>query len=142
MEVTYKKALYNIGYYALSAIIILLSIAFMVAMRLTGVAMYQQVVYFIWSILLILTVILDIVATNNSAMKFISGLIFYGLVFLCIVMGIIVYALMCVNGLIPLANSVLFSIVIGFSVALSIASIILFWQGERLIELKQQRKTR
>ena len=142
MEVTYKKALYNIGYYALCSIVILLSVAFMVAMSLTKVPMYQQVVYYIWSFLLILTVVLDIVATNNSAMKFISGLIFYSLAFLSIVMGIIVYALFSVNGLIPAANSVLFAIVIGFSVALSILAIILFWQGERLIELKQERKVK
>jgi len=49
---------------------------------------------------------------------------------------------MSTNGLILIDNSTLFSIVIGFSVALSIASIILFWQGERLIEIKQERKTR
>ena len=142
MEISLKKALYNIGYYCLCAIIIAFSIMFMVAMTRTGVAMYQQIVYYIWAILLILNVIFDIIATNNSAMKFISGLIFYALVFLCIVMWIIVYAGMSTNGLILIDNSTLFSIVIGFSVALSIASIILFWQGERLIEIKQERKTR
>lgn len=142
MEHSLKKTLYNIGYYCLCAIVIAFSIMFMIAMTRTGVARYQQIVYYIWAVLLILNVLFDIFATMHPAFKFISGLIFYALVFLCIVMGIIVYAGMSTNGLILIDNSTLFSIVIGFSVALSIASVILYWQGEHLIEIKQERKTR
>lgn len=142
MDNSLKRTLYNIGYYCLCALVIAFSILFMVAMTRTGVAMYQQIVYYIWAILLILNVLFDIMATMHPALKFISGLIFYSLVFLMIVMGIIVYAGMSTNGLILIDNANLFGIVIGFSLALSIASVILFWQGERLIQSKQERKTR
>lgn len=141
MENSLKRTIYNIGYYCLCALIIAFSILFMVAMTRTRVAVYQQVVYYIWSILLILNVAFDIIANFNPALKFISGLTFYSLTFLCLVMGVIVYAAASTNGIILFDNSTLFSIVIGFSVTLSVASIILFWQGERIVESKQ-RKTR
>lgn len=141
MEVSLKKSMYNIGYYTLASIIILLSVGFMVAISLVGAPLYQQIVYYIWSILLICAVIFDVIATNCSSMKFITGLIIYSIVLLSIVMGIIVYAEMSVNGLIP-AGSDIFAIAIGFSMALSVLSVIFYWQGEKLVELKQERKTR
>lgn len=140
MEVGYKKALLNIAYYSMITLAIAFSILFMIAMPLRGVAMYQQIVYYIWAILLIATLVLDIVASSINNLKFIVGLIIAGLVFLCLVMGIIVYAGMSVNGVIPYFAGERFALVIAFSVALSILSIVIFCVGQRLIDLKVERR--
>lgn len=136
MDVSLKKGLYYIGYYALAIIVVLVSVAFMVAMTLNSVPIYQQVVYYVWSIILIFTVMFDVYATKIGNLKYISGLAFYGLTFLCIAMGIIVYAANSFNGVAMLINSPLFSIAIGFSACLSVLSIIMFWQGQNIVELK------
>lgn len=142
METSEKKTLLNVAYYAGATLVIVFSILFMITMRLRNVAMYQQVVYYIWACVLILTICFDIVATNTNQMKFIVGLIVAGLTFLCLVMGVIVYAGMSVDGLIPFFAGERFAIVIAFSVLLSILSIVVFCVGEKLIQLRVERKTK
>ncbi len=142
MEADNKKALLNIAYYGTIVITIALAIIFMISMSERDVAMYQQVVYYIWAILLILTIIFDIVASKKHNFKFLIGLIVVGLTFLCIVTGIIVYASMSVDWLVPYFAMGRFAIVIGFSVVLTIMLIVIYSVGEKIIELDVARKNR
>ena len=136
-----KKTLLYVAYYASVTLTIAFSVLFMVAMSLSNVAIYQQVVYYVWAIVLILTICFDIFATNINQLKFISGLIVAGLNFLCLVMGIIVYGGMSIDGMIPYYAGQRFAIVILFSTILSIMSIVVFCVGERLAEERIEKKT-
>lgn len=142
METDNKKALLNIAYYGTIVITIALAIVFMISMTMRDVALYQQIVYYIWSIILILTIIFDIFAVTKNDFKFLIGLIIVGLAFLCLVMGIIVYASMSVDWLIPYFAMGRFAIVIGFSVILTILAIVIFCTGEHLIQLNVSHRNR
>lgn len=140
MDASNKKMLINIAYVGTVLLTIAFSVLFMVAMTLKGVATYQQVIYYIWTILLILTMVLDVMANKSGNLKYIVGLIISGLAFLCLVVGIIVFAGMSVNGSIPYFAGEKFAIVIAFSVALTILSIVAFCVGQKMIEIKQSIK--
>ncbi len=140
MDASNKKMLINIAYVGTVLLTIAFSVLFMVAMTLKGVATYQQVIYYIWAILLILTMVLDVMANKSGNLKYIVGLIISGLAFLCLVVGIIVFAGMSVNGSIPYFAGEKFAIVIAFSVALTILSIVAFCVGQKMIEIKQSIK--
>ncbi len=140
MDASNKKMLINIAYVGTILLTIAFSVLFMVAMTLKGVATYQQVIYYIWAILLILTMVLDVMANKSGNLKYIVGLIISGLAFLCLVVGIIVFAGMNVNGSIPYFAGEKFAIVIAFSVALTILSIVAFCVGQKMIEIKQSIK--
>lgn len=142
MEADYKKTLLNIAYYGTAILTIALAICFMVGMSLRGVAMYQQVIYYIWAILLILTIVFDIISTHNGTMKFIIGLIVVGLTFLCILVGIINYAGMSVDGVIPYFAMGNFALIIGFSVVLTILTIVVFCVGEKITNLRVERRAK
>lgn len=136
MDTNGKRILLNIAYFATEMLTMIFCVLFMITMTMRGVATYQQVVYYIWSILLILTIVLDIIALKIHSLKFIVGLIIAGIALLCLVMGVIVYAGMNTGGVIPYFAGERFAIVIAFSVALTILSIVVFCIGQYLIELK------
>lgn len=136
MDTNGKRILLNIAYFATEMLTMIFCVLFMITMTMRGVATYQQVVYYIWSILLILTIVLDIIALKIHSLKFIVGLIIAGIALLCLVMGVIVYAGMNTGGVIPYFAGERFAIVIAFSVSLTILSIVVFCIGQHLIELK------
>ncbi|MBR2468387.1 MAG: hypothetical protein IKB42_05050 [Clostridia bacterium] len=128
-----KKTLLQIAYYGTSILTIALSIVFMIAMGMHEVAVYQKIVYYIWSIILILTIILDIVASIKHDFKFLTGLVIAALAFLCLVMGIIVYASFSVEWMVPFFAMGRFFTLVGFSTVLTILGIVVFCTGEKLI---------
>lgn len=142
METNNKKTLLNIAYYGTISITIALSIIFMITMTMQNVALYQQIVYYIWAILAIATIVFDIVAVTKNDFKFLIGLIIVGLTFLCLVMSIIVYVSMSVDWLIPYFALGRFATVIGFSVILTILTIVIYCIGEHLINLNISHKNR
>ncbi|MBQ2864148.1 MAG: hypothetical protein IJE91_01635 [Clostridia bacterium] len=140
MDASNKKILLNIAYWSMAVLTIVLGILFLIAMPIRQVAMYQRVVYYIWTILLILTMLCDIVATKMQNYKYIVALVIGALAFLCLLVGIIVYAGMNIDLMIPYYALGRFLTVIGFSVVLTIMAIVTSVIGESIIELSVARK--
>ena len=137
METSNKKILLNIAYYSLIVLTVAFSVIFMLIMPVMEIAMYQRVVYTLWAILLILTVIFDVVATCGvDSFKYLVGLIIAGLAFLCLLVGVIIYAGISVGGLIPYYALTRYFVLSGFSVGLTIMIIVLFCTGEKLMSFK------
>ena len=76
MEVKQKNILQNILYYSLIAVIVALSVFYMIALAPNDVMMYAKVVYYIWIAGLLLVLMLDILATIMCRGKFCTGLLF------------------------------------------------------------------
>ncbi len=142
MEAENKKFLLNLAYYGTIVLTIMLGIAFLIFMPMREVAVYQRVVYYIWTILLILTIIFDIIAVSKNDFKYLIGLIIAGLAFLCIVVGFIVYVSLSVDWLIPYYAMGRFALLVGFSAVLTIMTIVIFCVGEKLIDLNVSRRNR
>lgn len=140
MDASNKKTLLKIAYCSMVVLTITLSILFLIAMPMRQVAMYQRVIYYIWAILLILTIVFDVFATKKANYKFIVALIIGALAFLCLLVGVIVYAGMSVDWMIPYYALGRFLTVIGFSVVLTIMAIVTSVIGESIIELEVARK--
>lgn len=139
MEASYKKILLNIAYYSLAVLTIAVTIWFMFIMRAMGIIEYQRVVYTIWAILVIPVVAFEIIATCRIySLKYLVGLIVAAMTFLCLLVGIIVYAGMSIDGLVPFYALTRFYAVVGFSVGLTIMQITLFCAGNNLIKLKEE----
>ena len=134
-----KKALLQIAYYGTTILAIVVSIVFMIAMGMNEVALYQKIVYYIWAIVLILTLVVDVIATMKHDFKFLTGLVIAGLAFLCLVMGIIVYASFSVEWTIPFFALGRFFTLVGFSVVLTILAIVAFCTGEKLINHEENK---
>lgn len=135
MDASNKKILLNIAYWSMVVLTIAFSVLFLVVMPYMQVAMYQRVVYYIWTILLMLTILSDVVATKLKNYKFIVALVIGGLAFLCLLVGIIVYAGMSIGWAIPYYAFGRFLTVVGFSVILIIMTIVTSVVGETMIEL-------
>ena len=135
MDASNKKILLNIAYWSMVVLTIAFSVLFLVVMPYMQVAMYQRVVYYIWTILLMLTILSDVVATKLKNYKFIIALVIGGLAFLCLLVGIIVYAGMSIGWAIPYYAFGRILTVVGFSVILMIMTIVTSVVGETMIEL-------
>jgi hypothetical protein len=135
MDVSNKKTLLIIAYWSMVVLTIAFSVLFLVVMPYMQVAMYQRVVYYIWTILLMKTVLSDVVATKIKNYKFIVALVIGGLAFLCLLVGVIVYAGMSIGWEIPYYAFGRFLTVVGFSVILTIMTIVTSVIGETMIEL-------
>lgn len=135
MDASNKKILLNIAYWSMVVLTIAFSVLFLVVMPYMQVVMYQRVVYYIWTILLMLTILSDVVATKLKNYKFIVALVIGGLAFLCLLVGIIVYAGMSIGWAIPYYAFGRFLTVVGFSVILIIMTIVTSVVGETMIEL-------
>ena len=135
MDVSNKKTLLIIAYWSMVVLTIAFSVLFLVVMPYMQVAMYQRVVYYIWTILLMITVLSDVVATKLKNYKFVVALVIGGLAFLCLLVGVIVYAGMSIGWAIPYYAFGRFLTVVGFSVILTIMTIVTSVIGETMIEL-------
>lgn len=133
MELTHKKILQNILYYSLVAIVIALSIIYMIALSPNDVMMYAKVIYWIWVDVLVLAILFDIVCTIMCRGKFLSGIIFFVLSLLCIIMGIIVYFNLGVGGLLLEENIHLFNRLVVFSGVIDVLALFAYTTGEFVI---------
>lgn len=137
MELSAKKVINNLFYYTIALFVVLFSVLFMVSMAGKALAMYQMVVYYIWASLAIVVVIADLIATMMHKYKFIIGLAVYGLMVLCVVVGIIVFAGLSVGGIVPAGALDIFNTLIIYSVALTIGLLVVYHLGLKNILLDE-----
>lgn len=140
MDLTAKKVLVNLFYYSLAFLIVLFSVLFMVLIGTKTLATYQMIIYYIWAGIAIAVVVFEVFASMRNRYKLVVGLIIYGLTFLCLLVGFIVYAALQTNGIIPAASLDVFSVLIYFSLAISIALITLFVLGTHMAKLAEARE--
>ena len=91
MENNQKWILLNVAYYTLVAIGILFSVLFMIRIANSTLPALIQIIYYIWAVALIMTLIFDIYSTMKHEKKYIVGLIFFILTILCVIMAAVVY---------------------------------------------------
>lgn len=134
MEFKGKKVLLGMVYYTVIALLLAVSITFMVFLSLSDVRLYSKIGYFILTSLFVLLMIYDVICTNMNKMKFISGLILYILSVCTIIMAFIVYGLNATRGLIPADTVNVFITLIAMSFGIAVLDIIIYSVGEKLIE--------
>lgn len=132
MDLSAKKVLYNLFYYTMALFVLLFSVFFMVSLASRALAPYQQWVYYIWTGLLIITLLADVIATVMNRHKFLIGLIVYGLMVIAVIVGIIVFSSLNVGGMIPVAVLDSFNVLIFYSLALTIGLIVTYRLGVKL----------
>lgn len=91
MSVSNKRWLSTVVYYTLAVLAILCSAFFVYCLIMNPVAMWAKIIYFIWSGLVIGTVIFDIICTISGEAKQMSGIIVYILALLALAMACILY---------------------------------------------------
>lgn len=134
MEFKGKKVLLGMVYYTVIALLIAVSVTFMIFLSLSDIRLYSKIVYFILTSLFVLLMIYDIICTNLNRMKFISGLVLYVLTVCTIVMAFIVYGMNATRGLIPTDTVNVFITLIAMSFGIAVLDIIIYSVGEKLIE--------
>lgn len=140
MSVGNKKTLSTVVYYTLAVLALCFTGFFVYALIIRDLAMWAKVVYFIWSALVIGTVIFDIISTSNGEGKTIAGLMVYVLSVLAVVMAGILY--FANSGMQGLATE-FFNLFISVSIISLITTgfLIATWcVGERLVEHKTENK--
>lgn len=91
MENNQKRSLLNMAYYTLIGVAIIFSVLFILRTSFSTLPFIIQIIYYIWSVALILNLLFDVYCTLKHRMKYISGLIFFILTVLCVVMAIVVF---------------------------------------------------
>ncbi len=92
MTYNQKKILLNITYYTLIGLAIIASALFILKVVFsTNLPLYIQIIYYVWSGLLISYLIFDIVCTNKKQMKFVSGIVLFVLSLLCVILAVDVF---------------------------------------------------
>ena len=74
-----------ISFGIISSVLLILKIAF------SNLPLYIQIIYYIWSSLLILYLIFDVFCTIKKVLKFVSGIILFVLSILCVIMAVDVF---------------------------------------------------
>lgn len=130
MELSHKKIMQNLMYYTLIAITIALSVLYMIALSPNDVMTYAKVVYYIWTVAVVILLILDIVFTIMGSGKFFTGIALYILTLACIVMGIIVYLDLMVGGVLPETSMYMFTRLVIFSGVIDVLFVVTYITGE------------
>jgi len=91
MSVGNKKTLSTVVYYTLAAITLAFAGFFIYALMVRDVAVWARIIYFIWTGLVIGTVVFDVVCTSNGEGKTITGLLVYVLSVLALIVSAILY---------------------------------------------------
>lgn len=139
MELTHKKILQNMLYYSVLALTIIASVFFMVTLAMRDTMMYARVIFYIWTGVLVATLIFDIVCTVMHKNKFIVGLILFVLAVCWLVMAIIVYFNLSTGAMLVAANMGLFNRLVVYSFILTIMGITTFIIGEFLTQSFERR---
>lgn len=134
MEFSGKKVLLNMVYYTLVALLIATAITFMVYLANTDTNALVKVGYYVLTILFIMLMIFDIIATNMRGWKFISGLILYILTVITIIMTFVVYAVYATNSIIPADVVGIFTTLLVMSLAINVITILIYTVGEKIVE--------
>lgn len=91
MENNQKRTLLNLAYYTLIVISILFSAVFALRVANTELPALIQIIYYVWTVALVVTLLYDFYCTKRNGMKYIPGLIFLVLTVLCVIMAIVVF---------------------------------------------------
>ena len=91
MSIRGKKILSIITYYTLFTIALIMACVAVLFAVTRPLPMWAKVLYTIWSIAVIATLIFDIVCTSRKHMKFISGIIVYVLSIVSVIVTAILY---------------------------------------------------
>ena len=134
MELKEKKILQSILYYFSIALTIIASVFFMITLAARGTMMYARVVYYIWTAVLIVTLLFDIMCTMMHRFKFITGIVLFVLAILSIVMGIIIYFDLSAGAMLVATNIGLFNRLAVYSFVLIGMSVFTFIAGEFLTQ--------
>lgn len=128
-----KNILLTITYFTLATITIGFSILFMIFLSTQATALYQQIMYYILSSLVVLLVALDIIFTVIKSNKFVSGILIFVLAIATIIMGCVLYLLMQNNFAIPTSNLFSYIGMMALSYLTITMLIVMFCVGESLI---------
>lgn len=91
MENNHKRILLNMAYYTLFGLGILFSVLFFLRTIYSTMPAYVKIIYYIWTVLLVCNLVFDVICTRKHIMKYISGIIYFILTLLCVVMAIDVF---------------------------------------------------
>lgn len=91
MSVGNKKTLSTVVYYTLAAVTLAFAGFFIYALFVRDVAMWAKIIYFIWTGLVIGTIVFDIICSSNGEGKTISGLLVYVLSLLALIVSLVLY---------------------------------------------------
>lgn len=91
MENNQKRTLLNLAYYTLTGLGVLFSVLFFLRTIYSTMPAYIKIIYYVWTVLLVGNLMFDIICTRKHTMKFISGIIYFILSLLCVVMAIDVF---------------------------------------------------
>ncbi len=91
MSVNNKRILSIIVYYTLAALALAMAGFFLYCLVMKDVAMWAEIIYYIWIGFVVGVIIFDIICTTTGEGKQISGLIIYILSVLSVVMAAILY---------------------------------------------------
>ncbi len=134
MELTHKRILQSMLYYSMLALTIILSVFFMITLSMKDTMLYARIIYYIWTGVLVASLIFDIVCTIMHKNKFVVGLILFVLAVLWLVMAIIVYFNLSTGAMLVAANMGLFNRLVVLSFILTGMSIFTFITGEFLTQ--------
>ncbi len=138
MDLSARKILANLFYYSFALLLIAFSIIFMIMLGNKDIATGWLVVYYIWSGLLILAVVLDAFSAMRGQYRFGAGLLNYLLSITFLVVGFVIYFRLSTDGVVPAANLDVFSTLIYFPLALTIALNVLFSLGNKMIRVNEE----
>jgi hypothetical protein len=136
MEFNGKKILLNMVYYTVCALLLATGVTFMIFLALSDTRTILKVGYFILTTLFVLLMLFDIICTNLTHMKFVSGLVLYVLTIVTIVMAFIVYGTWSTRGMIAVDLVNMFSTLTSMSFILAILNIIIFCVGQKIVEYR------
>lgn len=133
MENNQKRSLLNMAYYSLIGVSLIFSILFILRTSFSTLPIYIQIIYYIWSVALIINLIFDVYCTMKHRMKYISGLIFFVLSLLCVVMAIIVFFVQGISVEVIRTVEITYFMNIALSITPVTLGIYAFLFGEKII---------
>ena len=133
MENNQKRSLLTMAYYSLIGVSIIFSILFILRTSFSTLPIYIQIIYYIWSVALIVSLIFDVYCTMKHRMKYYSGLAFFVLSLLCVVMAIIVFFVQGISVEVIRTIEITYFINIALSITPVTLAIYAFLFGEKII---------
>lgn len=133
MENNQKRSLLNMAYFTLVGLGILFSVVFILRIGFSALPAIIKVIYYIWSAVLIISLLFDIYSTRKHQKKYIVGLLFFILTLLCVVMAIIVFIVQGISFRLITTLEVSYFINIALSFIPIKLAIFAFLFGEKII---------
>ncbi|MBE5745681.1 MAG: hypothetical protein E7359_00105 [Clostridiales bacterium] len=133
MENNQKRNLLNMSYYALIIGAILFSVVFFLRTTFSTLPIIIQIIYYVWTIALVLNLLFDVYCTMKHRMKYFSGLIFLILGVLCSIMAIVVFFVQGISLEIIGTNEITYFINIALSISPVVLGIYAYIFGEKII---------